>query len=319
MRSRASPTLVALVVALVGLVGLVSSRLGDTPPPRDLVGPSLETLAFEEVSFRNERDRLDLAGMLFLPSQAGPRPATVLIHGSGESRRDNRWYLTLVEHLRRTGTIVLLPDKRGSERSEGEWRTASFEALARDTVAAIEFLRARPDTAISVLGVIGLSQGGQIAPIVGSEPRRVDFVINVVGSALPFHDALVHEERSNIERLGLPSLVAGAIAPLSALHLRKVRQRTFWDAVGNFDPRPYWARTEVPSLALFGENDPNTPSRVSAENLLALANPRIEVQVYAGSGHALEDPPGTGNAYIRAEALERIETFVAAVETREGG
>ena len=71
--------------------------------------------------------------MLFLPEGNGPFPAAVIIHGSGTSDRDNLWPLTLTQYLRESGIAVLLPDKRGSEKSEGDWRTSSFQDLAGDT------------------------------------------------------------------------------------------------------------------------------------------------------------------------------------------
>jgi len=94
-----------------------------------------------EISFRNTIQDLDLGGMLFVPEGDGPFPAVAIIHGSGSSSRDNGWYLTLTKYLQENGITVLLPDKRGSEKSGGTWRTASYEDLANDTLAAIEYLK----------------------------------------------------------------------------------------------------------------------------------------------------------------------------------
>jgi hypothetical protein len=37
--------------------------------------------------------------MLLLPDGEGAFPVAVIIHGSGTSKRDNRWYLTIAKHL----------------------------------------------------------------------------------------------------------------------------------------------------------------------------------------------------------------------------
>jgi hypothetical protein len=44
----------------------------------------------------------------------------------------------------------------------------------------------------------------------------------------------------------------------------------------------------------------------------ALDKANIEVRIYEGSGHALEDPPGQGNRIFRAEALQAIRDFILA-------
>lgn len=308
-----------LLLALLGLVALLVVPMLLTqlrrPEPRQLERVGLDETVHQEVRFRNTAAGLDLAGLLFVPAGDGPFPAAVIIHGSGSSRRDNGWYLTLTEYLRRNGIVVLLPDKRGSEQSQGDWRTASFVDLATDTEAAIDYLRTQQRVGVSRIGVIGLSQGGHIAPLVADRARdrdrdRVDFVVNVVGGALPMHELLVYEESHNLRELGVLPGLADLLAYPAAWSIIRVRQRAFWTAVGNFDTVPHWRRVDVPALVLYGEDDTNVPTQRSAELLRALDNPNIEVRVYAGSGHALESPVGAGNNIFRSDALRAIRDFI---------
>ncbi len=90
----------------------------------------------------------------------------------------------------------------------------------------------------------------------------------------------------------------------------KLRQRGFWDGIGNFDPVPYWQRLSVDSLILYGENDMNVPSSKSTAILRSLGNPNINVRIYEGSGHALESPEGRGKSIFREDALRDIRDFV---------
>jgi dienelactone hydrolase len=278
------------ILVLLVLVPVLLAQLRERPR-RQLEYTRLADTTCREVRFRNEEQDLQLAGLMFVPPGVGPFPAAVVIHGSGTSRRDNGWYLTLVQHLQRNGTAVLLPDKRGSEHSGGDWRTASFHDLATDTVAAIRYLRQQDHVPVSLVGVIGLSQGGHIAPLVASRATHVAFVVNIVGSALPMHELLVCEENHNLREMGLPAGVSDLLAYPAAWSVRG-RHRAFWQAVGNFDPLPYWRHVSVPSLVLYGENDANVPSMRSAVVLRELRNPNIEVRIYPGSGHALESPAG---------------------------
>jgi dienelactone hydrolase len=279
---------------------------------RSLVGASPDPARYEEVRFHNEEQAVDLAGMLFLPQGEGPFPAAVIIHGSGTSNRANRWYLTLAHYLQDHGIAVLLPDKRGSERSGGDWRQASFEDLATDTLAAIHFLSVQRGPAISRIGVIGMSQGGWIAPVVADRSPYVAFLVSVVGSAVTTHQQFLYEEDHNLRQMGmLPGISLAVAYPATLVH-RAWAQREFWSSVGNFDPLPYWERLAIPALALFGEADTNTPSARSAALLRELDNPDIEVRVYAGSGHALDDPPEVGNRLFRQDALNDIVEFIRA-------
>ncbi len=280
------------------------------PERRSFEWVELKDTSYQEISFQNTAQDLELAGMLFGPEGEGPFPAAVIIHGSGTSRRDSGWYLTLTQYLQENGVVVLLPDKRGSEQSAGDWRTASLEDLATDSVAAVNFLKNQNEVAISDIGVIGLSLGGHIAPVVADQTQDIAFLVNIVGGAVPMHDLLVYEETHNLRELGILPGLSDLLAYPASWSIIKVRQRGFWDSIGNFDAVPYWRRVLIPSLVLYGEDDTNVPSIDSAAILRSLGNPNIDVRIYRGSGHPLESPVGQGNSIFREDALEDIRNFV---------
>ena len=304
---RWSGTLLVVLVVAPPLVNLVAP---DNSRTFDVVG--LEETVHTDIRFSNEEHDLSLAGLLFTPADEGPFPAAVMIHGSGPSIRDNGWYLTMVDYLQEQGILVLLPDKRGSEQSEGDWRTSSFEDLASDTQAAITYLRSLSDLPISTIGVIGLSQGGRIAPIVAADNPDLDWVVNVVGPAVPPHDQLYYEEVHNLQQMGFLPGVSNLLAYPSTWSLINVRDAEFWDAVGNTDPLDDWKRVDQPTLVLYGEKDSNVPTHDSVERLEELNKTNLEINVYAGSGHAIEDPPGQGDSIFRKDALDDIVEFIHA-------
>jgi|TARA_Y100000310_G_C20699577_1_gene828494 dienelactone hydrolase len=297
-------TLVLLFVLPIAFTQLTK------PEPRRFSGVRLTETSYQEVDFHNVSQDIDLAGMLFTPTIPGPYPAAVIIQGSGRSYRQGIWYLTLTEYLRRNGILVLLPDKRGSEKSAGDWRTASMHDLATDTLAAIEYLRSRDDIAVTHIGVIGMSQGGHIAPLVANESADVSFVVNVVGAAVPTHEQLIFEETHNLEQIGILPGLAHLLAYPSTWVIRNIRRKEYWDVVGNSDPAPYWRKLNVRGLALYGKDDTNVPSLASERVLQSLGNPHIEVKVYDGSGHALETPVGEGDSIFREDAMRTIRDFI---------
>ena len=66
----------------------------------------------------------------------------------------------------------------------------------------------------------------------------------------------------------------------------------------------------IPVLVLFGSDDTNVPSDESAARLDGLGKDNIEVRVFDGSGHALQDPAGKGDNLIRREALDAIVSLI---------
>ena len=92
-------------------------------------------MAFTERDVQAEAaDGAVLAGVLLMPPGAGPFPGAVIIQGSGDSDRTNFWARSIAQVLANGGIATLLPDKRGTGLSEGDWSCASFETLARDAL-----------------------------------------------------------------------------------------------------------------------------------------------------------------------------------------
>ena len=301
--------LAAAVVAVVFIPVLVRQLLPSEQ--RHLERVVLADTRHAEIAFQNRTQDLALAGLLFVPEGAGPFPAAVVIHGSGTSRRDKLgWYLTLTKYLQDSGIVVLLPDKRGSEKSEGDWRTASFEDLATDTRAAIEYLRTQRSVPLSGIGVIGMSQGGWIAPIVASQESDLAFLVSMVGPMVTPREQLLYEENHNLRQLGFLPGISNVLAYVGAANVRYLAQPQLYKLIVDYDPLLYWGRISVDSLALFGTDDTNVPSAESARRLKSLGNPHVRVKVYEGSGHALESPLGHGNSIIRNDALEEISAFI---------
>ncbi|MBX3396224.1 MAG: alpha/beta hydrolase [Phycisphaerae bacterium] len=147
----------------------------------------------EEVTFKNSKDGITLAGTLTRPTGQGPFPAVVLISGSGAQDRDetllgHKPFLVLADHLTREGIAVLRFDDRGVGGSTAPLdvlRRSTTADLANDARAALNFLRTRKDINPKHIGLIGHSEGGVIAPMIAAEDRDVAAVIMLAGSGVP--------------------------------------------------------------------------------------------------------------------------------------
>lgn len=313
-------------------------------------GPdSGEAPAPEEVRFRN--GDLTLGGLWFWPKGAEPFPAAVFIRGSGPSTRDGYWTRLFVQHLVENGFAVLLPDKRGSDASEGDWRTADFHDLAGDALAGVGFARSRAGVDTDRVGLVGLSQGGKIAPIAAAESQDVAFVVNVVGAATDLREQVSWEMYHTFREAGAqgPALQRGLSLQVLAegylegtvdwetyeSALRELLtgpaadvargfpqtpdawQWSFFRGVMDFDPMPQWRRVRQPVLVLYGETDHNAPSVRSAYRLLRawrdMEHPDATLRVIPGAGHPLwePEPEDPHRPSLHPEAVAALRDWLA--------
>lgn len=140
----------------------------------------------EEVSYKNAKDNVKLAGTLTLPAGDGKFPAVVLITGSGAQDRDetvfgHKPFLVLADYLTRRGIAVLRVDDRGTGGSERGAADATSENFAGDVLAGIEYLKTRKEIDARKIGLIGHSEGGMIAPMLAANSKDVAFIVLMAG------------------------------------------------------------------------------------------------------------------------------------------
>jgi len=273
--------LIVFAIVVLLLAPLIFKERGRQP----LVGPDLSEMEYTEIYFDNEQANLKLAGMLFVPDGAGPFPTAVIIHGSGPSRRNSTWYLSVTRHLIQNGIAVLLPDKRGCEESGGEWIGANFEELATDTSSAINHVRRQEAFIPSSIGIIGMSQGGWIAPVVAADSGGIDFIVSMSGATVTAAEQLEHEEIYNIGHYTY-GFLAELFAPITSA---KILEMDHIKAYAGFDPIPYWKRTHTPVFFAFGENDENVPVEASIQRLNENGLSHHKIEVYPDGGHGIVD------------------------------
>ncbi|MEM6585053.1 MAG: alpha/beta fold hydrolase [Pseudomonadota bacterium] len=120
-----------------------------------------------------ESKGVTLAGQLLEPEDASPDTALVVFaHGS----EDIGWLNSARDPYQMVGRGVsaFVYDKRGTGQSEGEY-SQNFPELAEDLVAASETAKALADGRFGRFGLVGLSQGGWIAPL-AAERAGADFL-----------------------------------------------------------------------------------------------------------------------------------------------
>jgi pimeloyl-ACP methyl ester carboxylesterase len=273
----------------------------------------------EDVRFSNGAVRL--AGTLTSPRTGGKHPAMILVHGSGPENRD--YILPFARFLVRRGMAILGYDKRGVGESTGDWKTASFEDLAGDVVAAYEYLKTRGDIDPTQIGLLGVSQAGWVMPIAAVREPAIGFLISISGAGIVPAETSLDNVRNEMAAAGRRPEVIEQIISLMRLQYRFAETGDGWDeyiagrqqlaarlggtppptfpgtrddplwqtmrAFYFYDPGPTLRRLRTPTLGMWGELDTNIlpeKNKAAWEAALKVAeNPDYTLRVLSRGNH----------------------------------
>lgn len=182
-------------------------------PMLDALAPYVEAEATdtpykqEEVSIKN--GDVTLSGTLTIPEGDGPFPAMVLVTGSGPQDRDEtlvgmKPFRLIADGLTRAGVAVLRWDDRGVGKSTGDFDKATTEDFASDASAAIDYLLTRDDIDPDKVGLLGHSEGGDVAALLGATNKHLAFIVSMAGPAVSGADVLLVQNKRIYEAESAP-------------------------------------------------------------------------------------------------------------------
>jgi pimeloyl-ACP methyl ester carboxylesterase len=282
---------------------------------------------------------IQLTGMVISPNTSGKHPAIVLVHGSGAENRE--YMLPWARFLIRRGIAVLGYDKRGVGGSMGDWNTASFDDLASDVVAAVEYLKTRGDIDRGQIGLLGISQAGWIMPVAAVRSKDIAFLISISGAGVPAAETTIDQARNEMTMTGMPRENVEAIIALLKLQYGFARTGQGWDeyaaareklaarmgkppdTIPGTPDHPYWQfikrlyfydpvptlhQLRTPTLAVWGELDNNVmaeKNKAAWEAALKTAGNRdYMLRILPKANHAQFEAKVGSNA--EAPTLQRI-------------
>jgi alpha/beta superfamily hydrolase len=209
---------VSLVLLPLGLA-YVTTHAARSAVPENRLG-----VAYEDVRFTTS-DGLELRGW-YVPSRNGA--AVIAFPGRNGPQRQARM-------LARHGYGVLLFDRRGEGRSEGEPNAWGWSG-ERDVFAAIAWLKHRPDVDPRRIGGIGLSVGGEMMIEAAAESRDLAAVVSEGAGARAFSDEMQHDVPPVEQALGV--ILYGVRTASVAVFANQTPPRNLRDLVGRIAPRP---------------------------------------------------------------------------------
>ena len=138
-----------------------------------------------DVTFHNT-DTIHYGATLTLPDGQRRSPAIVIISGSYPQDRDGMMaghpvYKQIAEYLSHRGYAVLRVDDRGVGETNGVYDKCTTEDFAKDAIAAVEYLKTRPDIKHKTIGILGHSEGGASGSIAASRCKDIKFFISAAG------------------------------------------------------------------------------------------------------------------------------------------
>ena len=162
----------ALLLVPIGLAYITTHVARPVVPDNDL------RTAYENVSFRTS-DGLKLVGW-YVPSKNGA--AVIAFPGRKGPQEKARM-------LARHGYGVLLFDRRGEGRSEGEPNSWGWGGT-KDVRAAVAYLQRRPDVRPNRIGGLGLSVGGEMMLDAASNTKSLAAVVSEGAGARVFTEEM---------------------------------------------------------------------------------------------------------------------------------
>lgn len=132
-------------------------------------------------------------------------PAIVMVTGSGPQNRDEEMldhkpFAVIADYLARNGVASIRYDDRGTGKSTGNYLTATTYTFKDDAKSGIEFMRTLPG--IGKVGVLGHSEGGTIAFMLGAE-NVPDFIVSLAGMTISGKEALMMQNSRLLDKSGV--------------------------------------------------------------------------------------------------------------------
>ena len=302
----------------------------------------------EKVSFFNLD--IKLAGTLYKPRNDQPCPAVIAVHPASEGEQTSAFFDHLESELPKHGIAVLVFDRRGSGGSEGDFETASFEDLADDVIAAMEYLQSRPDIDKTKIGLHGTSQGAWIAPIAAARKLEIAFIIAVSASGVSPTEQMNYGIAFHLEQDGFDQVIVDQVIELRDLTNEYFRGRVFrekvvselsrfesepwfekgylysaeelpvdiaeskWHYEMDYEPLTVWKNVQQSTLFLFAEVDEWVPIQQSIVNYKNATNhlKDVEFKQIKGVNHMMRNLNGNQKGEVSEEYLDVLISWLTS-------
>jgi pimeloyl-ACP methyl ester carboxylesterase len=334
MQSRPIPLVALWMILASGSFAGCSPRTASEP---GLAQPTSERqVIVEEVQFRHGDDVL--AGSLYRPDLPGQHPAVAMVLGSGaQDRIYGGMGTALGRHFARNGFVWLAWDKPGVGKSTGDFNTQTFHDRAEESLAALRFLRARPEVRADAVGLWGHSQGGMVVPLAASLSNDVAFLMQISGWQGPAwkQDLIRVESELRADKFAESEVEAAVAFTRKRMdlirsdqafeeldreqeavkgerwfpHVHRCDRQLFYSArrMVGYDNSASWEAVHCPVLVIYGDKDtsagpPDELVAIIRRGLAKSGNRDLTVKIFPDADHSLCKTGGRKKAEQRKQA-----------------
>ncbi len=302
-------------------------------------------------SFRTEEMTIgkgdwQLPGTLALPVGQRRVAAVVLVHGSGPNDRDEsigpqRPFRDLAEGLASSGIAVVRYEKRTRYAAARLATIKNFtvqDETVDDALAAVEWLRSRPEINPARVFVLGHSLGGYLITRIGRRDPRLAGLIALAGAARPLEDLVVEqnvyfaslqgnppEAQAQVEKVRVQAQRVKALkadSQVSPGDLMFEGPISYWLDLKGYDPAGEARALKQPMLILQGERDYQVTMTDFARWQKALKDrPNVKFRSFPALNHLFQAGEGKSTpgeymakpGHMASDVINEIATWIRKI------
>jgi pimeloyl-ACP methyl ester carboxylesterase len=246
--------------------------------------PFVNALDVQREAFFVNNDGVKLEAELIIPNGGSDqKPAIVFTGGSGDGIYQNYAYglveTYLLDQFLQHDFAVLLMNKRGMGKSEGNYVKNSIKGRADDVYAAVRTIQTHPQVDAANIGLVGHSQGGWVVTQAAAAHPDLAFFISLAGPTMTMRenaaDNAYHagvcqgmqdeEIEAYIEKRSNSIDLSIKIGNLTNFGFFGFDARNM-----GYDPRSALQTVQMPGLFIYGENDDQVTPAPNIERLEAI-------------------------------------------------
>lgn len=153
----------------------------------------------KDICIENKKGESTLCGTLTMPDELNSHPLVILITGSGSQDRNeeiggHKPFLVIADYLTKCGFAVFRYDDRGFGQSKGDMKNATTYDFMTDAAAVLHFFGDYPNIDSESIGIMGHSEGGMIAWMLGAKyPKDIAYIISLAGPGVDIIDLMLKQ------------------------------------------------------------------------------------------------------------------------------
>ena len=256
-----------------------------------------------------------LAGTLTVPAAEPPKAVVLFLGGAGPNTRDYALvsgfrpslYELVTEQLLCHGIATASFDEVGTGRSTGSYAEhASTSTLAADAGAVAAALRNDETLRRARVFVVGHSEGGTIAAIMGSHDPTLAGLVLLAAPVYRGEDIMRFQRESHRAAYGTST------EAFDRLDRERRATDRWYRAFLEFDPSPVYPKVAAPVLVVQGDRDVDvSPAQADSIRALLLSGiaPFVRCVTIKGSDHTLTDPDA-GLWVPHAAVVREVVAFI---------